>query len=177
MDFAKFLELLFFPSNVILLVFLLLIYNSFALMSVVDILVYGLAVIGFPIGFIIMNRRAKRKNRAGLLSILIVMLIFSFLSLIFESLRNLRFLYFSIYSYLILGLTMFAIRYRWKVSLHVSAFTTSAVILTIFNQNFVCLFLLIPLIAWSRIKLKMHTFYQTLAGFAIGLVIPIIFFL
>lgn len=177
MQFAKFLELLFFPSNVILFVFLLFMYSSFALMSVIDIFVYGLAVIGFPIGFIIMNRRAKRKNRAGLLSMLIVLLTFSALSLFFESLRSLKFLYLSINSYLILGLLSFAIRYKWRISLHVSAFTTSAAILTIFNQNFICLFLLVPVIAWSRIKLKVHTFYQIIAGFAIGLITPIILFL
>jgi membrane-associated phospholipid phosphatase len=177
MDFAKFLDLLFFPSNVVLFVFLVFAYNSFALMTIPDILIYSLAVIGFPIGFVIMNRRARRKNRAGLISIIIVLIVFSLLSLIFESLRSLKFLYLSIYAYLTLGLIVFAIRYKWKISLHVSIFTASATILTIFNNNFYPLYFLAPLIAWSRIKLKVHTPYQTLAGFLVGFIVPFILLL
>ncbi len=177
MQFAKFLELLFFPSNVVLFVFLIFFYNYFASMSIFDMLVYSIAVIGFPTGYIIMNKRSRRKNRAGLLGLLITLLIFSGLSLIFGSLRSPRFLFLATYSFLALGLITFSIRFKWKISFHVSTFTASVTILTIFNQNFSFLYAFIPLLAWSRIKLKIHTFYQTLAGFVVGLIIPIIVFL
>ena len=176
MDFAKFLELLFFPSNVVLVVFLILIYDGFAVMSAFDLFIYGLAVVGLPFSFFIMNRRSKRKNRAALISLFLTMLIFTLFSQLFESLRNLRFLYLTTYTLLFLGLVIFFIRLNWRISLHVSILTTAITILAFFNESFYALFLLVPLLAWSRIKLRVHTFSQALAGFFVGFFIPFIFF-
>jgi len=176
MDFAKLLEILFFPSNVVFIVFLILIYSSFALMSLFDLFVYGLAVVGFPFSFYIMNKRARRKNRAALISILLTLLSFTLLSLIFESLRNLRFLYLSVFAFLVLGLLVFLIRLNWKISLHVSVLTSSLTILTIFNNAIYPFYLFVPLVAWSRVRLKAHTINQTIAGFLLGLAMPLLLF-
>lgn len=177
MDFAKFLELAFFPSNVVLIVFLIFIYSSFSTMSFIDLFVYGLAVVGFPVSFFIMNKKTRRKDRTALIAIVLTILIFTYLSLTFDSLRNLRYLYLTTYSFLTLGLLVFIIRLKWKISLHVSVLTASITLLSLFNNNFIVLYLLIPLVAWSRIKLKVHTFYQVLAGFLIGLFVSLVFFL
>ena len=175
MQFAKFLELLFFPSNILLILFLILAYDSFAMMSIIDMFVYSLAIVGLPLGFFIMNKKSRRKNRAALISLSIVITVFTILSFLFPSLRSLRFLYLSTYSFLILGLLLFLIRFKWKISLHVSFYTACITVLTIFNINFLFFYVFVPLIAWCRIKLKVHTFYQTLAGFLVGLTVSFVF--
>jgi len=177
MDLAKFLESMFQPSNEIFIVYLIFIYSSLAEMSFIDIFVYMVALIGTPISYNIMIRKVKRKNRGALIALAVTTLFFALLSSMFSSLRNLKFLYLSTYTFLILVFLAFTIRLKWKISLHVSVLTASITILTIFNQVFYLAYLLVPLIVWSRIKLKAHDLYQTIAGFILGILVPLIFFI
>ncbi len=77
---------------------------------------------------------------------------------------------------LILGLVIFELVNRTtKASLHVgtiSAFATSLFI--VYDGVFVFTFLLIPLVAWARIKTHNHTKQQTLIGAALGILITLI---
>jgi membrane-associated phospholipid phosphatase len=62
-----------------------------------------------------------------------------------------------------------AITLVWKISIHSSsAATLVTVSIILFGETAVPLFLLIPLIAWSRVYLGRHTPLQTLAGTALG---------
>jgi len=64
----------------------------------------------------------------------------------------------------------------WKISFHMAANTAAAILLNfIFDWKLPFLYLLIPLIFWSRLKLKKHTVAQLLAGFLVNA--GIIFFL
>lgn len=77
---------------------------------------------------------------------------------------------------LILGLVIFEIINRTtKASLHVgtvSAFATSLFI--VYNGVFILTFLLIPFVAWARIKTHNHTKQQTLIGATLGVLITLI---
>lgn len=60
----------------------------------------------------------------------------------------------------------------WKVSFHVSAVTVTALLVNLlFNWQLPFLYLLIPIVAWSRYRLKRHTLNQLIFGFLISLTI------
>lgn len=77
---------------------------------------------------------------------------------------------------LVLGLTAIIIINRWiKASIHLA--TATAVFLFIgivYKGYFFLLFLLIPLLAWSRVKTKEHTPIETVIGSILGIVITLI---
>ena len=64
---------------------------------------------------------------------------------------------------------MLLITHRWKISGHCTAATGLVVLaLALFGEKLIPLTLIIPLIAWSRIRLSRHTFTQTVAGIFLG---------
>jgi membrane-associated phospholipid phosphatase len=64
---------------------------------------------------------------------------------------------------------MLVITLRWKISGHCTAIAGLVVLtLALFGENMLPIILTIPLVAWSRIRLKRHTFAQTLAGTGLG---------
>lgn len=66
-------------------------------------------------------------------------------------------------------LLVFAITLRWKISVHTtSAAGITVLILRVFGIAAVPLVISIPLIAWSRVKLRRHTLSQTIAGALLG---------
>jgi membrane-associated phospholipid phosphatase len=67
---------------------------------------------------------------------------------------------------------MLLITLRWKISGHCTAVAGLVVLaLALFGENLLPSTLLIPLVAWSRIRLKRHTLAQTVAGSFMGAVI------
>jgi membrane-associated phospholipid phosphatase len=67
---------------------------------------------------------------------------------------------------------MLLITLRWKISGHCTAVAGLVVLaLALFGENLLPSTLLIPLVAWSRIRLKRHTPAQTVAGSFMGAVI------
>ena len=66
-------------------------------------------------------------------------------------------------------LIVFAITLRWKISAHTSsAAGVTVLILHVFGLAAAPLVISIPLIAWSRVKLRRHTLGQTIAGALLG---------
>lgn len=60
---------------------------------------------------------------------------------------------------------LFGITYYWKISLHTSLNTATAILVnSLFNWTLPLLYLTIPLIFWARLKLKKHTTSQLIAG-------------
>lgn len=71
-------------------------------------------------------------------------------------------------------LIVFAITLRWKISAHTSsAAGVTMLILHVFGLAAAPLVISIPLIAWSRVKLRRHTLGQTIAGALLGCVVII----
>jgi len=61
---------------------------------------------------------------------------------------------------------------QWKISIHLLTLTSSVALLFIqFGSPVLWLLLLVPVLMWSRIYLKAHTFMQTLIGGGIGFLI------
>ncbi len=67
------------------------------------------------------------------------------------------------------------IRFYWLISNHCafSSFCFTLLFLIV-DFNLIFLFLLLPIVAWSRIELKRHDVPQVIAGSLFGLIIPIL---
>jgi membrane-associated phospholipid phosphatase len=66
-------------------------------------------------------------------------------------------------------LIVFLITLRWKISVHTSsAAGMTMLILHVFGLAAAPLVISLPLIAWSRVKLRRHTLGQTIAGALLG---------
>jgi len=65
---------------------------------------------------------------------------------------------------------VFLITLQWKISMHTSTAAGMAVlILSVAGLAAAPVAISVPLIAWSRIKLRRHTLMQTLAGICLGI--------
>ncbi len=65
-----------------------------------------------------------------------------------------------------------AITFRWKISLHVGVASGVLTVFTLlFGPGMLALVPLLPLIGWSRMELRDHTFFQVFAGALIGSVV------
>ncbi len=74
--------------------------------------------------------------------------------------------------FLILGLISAVITFFWKISIHMLLDTMGTLILNyLFDWQLLFLFILIPLVAWARFKLKRHTISQIVAGFSLSLIV------
>lgn len=68
-------------------------------------------------------------------------------------------------------LLILLITLKWKISGHCSAIAGLVILaLALYGDSLLPLALLIPLVAWSRIRLKRHTLAQTVAGTFLGAV-------
>jgi membrane-associated phospholipid phosphatase len=66
-------------------------------------------------------------------------------------------------------LAIYLITLRWKISVHsTSATGISLFVVWAFGMRVLPVFLTVPVIAWSRVKLRRHTPLQTLAGIGLG---------
>ena len=77
---------------------------------------------------------------------------------------------------IVLGLIVIVVVNRWiKASIHVATLTSVVFLINIiYKGNYFLLLFLIPLLAWSRVKLKQHTPLETVVGSLLGIVITLI---
>lgn len=70
------------------------------------------------------------------------------------------------------GFVASAITLFWKISIHMVLDTSGVLVMNLLlGSEFWPLFILIPVVAWARLKLKRHTFFQILAGVLLSVVI------
>ncbi len=70
---------------------------------------------------------------------------------------------------LVQAIAIFFITLRWKISMHsATSAAVTVLILNVFGKAAAPVVLSVPLIAWSRVKLRRHTFMQTVAGALLG---------
>lgn len=73
---------------------------------------------------------------------------------------------------LMLGFISALITFFWKISIHMILDTMGTLILNfLFDWQLLFLFVLIPVVAWARYKLKRHTPLQLLSGFLLSTVV------
>lgn len=80
---------------------------------------------------------------------------------------------------ILIGVIIFSfINLRIKASLHVASSSALIFILSIlYGGNFLLLLVLIPIIAWSRVKLKRHSLSEATVGGTLGVLITLCMYL
>ena len=111
---------------------------------------------------------------------LIAIALYSFAAIIFFS-TNTKIMFLMALGYTFVTIILLVVNRFWKVSVH-SAGVTGPIFALIFVFGIIVmpLSLIIVLVSWSRIKLKKHTFNQTLVGslipIAVGFVVYSVFY-
>lgn len=79
-------------------------------------------------------------------------------------------------AYIANGIIFGAITQFWKISFHTGVYTGCVTVLVLIlpDAGFAWLFLLVPLIAWARVRRKRHTLVQTVVGVLIALINTIV---
>lgn len=119
---------------------------------------------------------SKREQRPLLFSFSAFVIFCYLLSLIV--LQGPRILFFAVFA-IIFALIAFVIVNRWiKVSVHVATATSILLFIGVaYKGYFFLLLTLIPLLAWSRIKMREHSLMETIIGSILGVVITLIVYL
>jgi membrane-associated phospholipid phosphatase len=64
---------------------------------------------------------------------------------------------------------------RWKVSQHVSSMAASTALMTaVLGVAALPVMLLVPVVAWARVKVGAHTVMQTIVGGATGIMVSLL---
>jgi len=66
------------------------------------------------------------------------------------------------------GLLILGITSRWKISVHAAAAAAATTWISLLVDTPLPVLLTVPLVSWSRVRLRRHTVAQTLAGTALG---------
>jgi len=117
---------------------------------------------------------SKRKERTPFY--LIAISSYSFATIIFL-VTSTKIMFLLALGSLLVTIILMGINLFWKVSIHCAGVTGPIfALIFVFGINAIPLTSIIGLVGWSRIKLKSHTFAQTLAGTLISLsVVPVVF--
>jgi hypothetical protein len=104
---------------------------------------------------------------------LIAIISYSAATLIFFA-TNTKIMFLLALGSLVVSIILMGINWYWKVSIHAAGVTGPIFALVyVFGINALPLTPIVGLVGWSRIKLKNHTFAQTLAGTLIALIVGI----
>jgi len=119
----------------------------------------------------------KRKERFFPLLVVNICVIAGFFVLIYMQPEKLLLSVYMIYLLVLPAISLITL--FWKISFHASYITLfSIVYLVVFGKWAMLTILLIPLVGWSRIKLKRHTLAQVLGGIAvIGIISLTVFYI
>lgn len=178
--FAKKLEMVFLPSNVIIMALIALTSYIFILSPSANPTFYTVlwfmvfcswALVGMeyirrnvpdPEEY---NAMSLRVGMAGLVPPLMVMVTVGLPQI----------LVFTVITFLFMLPIIYVIRSNWKISGHMCTYTAMSTIMAMISASFAPLFLMIPVISWSRIKLNAHTAAQVFVGTLLGFAIPYTF--
>lgn len=117
-------------------------------------------------GFISDIDITKRTQRFGIMSLMLIMQLTS-LTLIYMY-GNTGLLHLALIT-MVVFVTTFLITLVWKISLHTTINMIGILLVNVlFGWKYTALFLLLPLVMWSRLYLKKHTALQLLAGAALS---------
>ncbi len=179
-ELAKKLEKMFLPSNFMIMSVLALasyifIFAPGAQPSYLTILAFAASVgIGIAIMEVI-KRKVTNPDTYNMTSLRLTVLTLIVPIMLMHFVGLPQVFVFSTLTLLILSPVMFVIRSKWKISGHMCTFAAMTTIMALFNSWFAALFLLAPIISWSRLKLKAHTIAQVVAGTALGFITPVTF--
>jgi membrane-associated phospholipid phosphatase len=71
----------------------------------------------------------------------------------------------------VLAVTVFVVTLRWKISVHSAAAAGAMTMMWAVLGTPLPLVVVVPLVAWSRVRLQRHTLLQAMAGAVLGLAV------
>ncbi len=171
MKLEKIIENVFFPSNVVAVAaVILIVYLLNTPYSLNHLTIFLISALVFLIIFKFSKKvksYTKRYTYASSSALIIFIILLLFIQVSKEFLFG--------------GLTVFFanfiihfIRDVWKISAHTLIYTAFCMSFSLININFVFLFVFLPFVAWSRLKLKRHNLEQIVVAFVLGIIIPFI---
>ena len=167
---AQIIEKIFFPTNVVTVgAILILVYLRGDETFLNNVLVFISLLSLYLIIASLLKKKISDENKLYFSSGIIVLLVF-FLCNYFIALA--KEMVFGAYSLLLIFFVIYAIRPRWKISGHTTAFTGTCTALILINQIFMPSIAFLPLVIWSRLELQAHNIAQVTAGILVGLAIP-----
>jgi len=115
---------------------------------------------------------SKRETRTPLL--LIAIISYSVAAIVFFF-TNTKIMFLLALGYTFVSIILLVVNFFWKVSIHCAGVAGPIFsLIFVFGLNAIPLSLIVGLVGWSRIKLKSHTFAQTLAGTLVSLTVGIV---
>ncbi len=115
---------------------------------------------------------SKRKTRTPFF--LIAITSYSFAAIIFL-VTNTKIMFLLALGYVLVSIILMGVNLFWKVSVHCAGVTGPIFsLIFVFGITALPLSLIVGLVGWSRIKLKNHTFAQTLVGTLISLTVGLV---
>lgn len=156
----------------LLLILGLAIYSNFTI-TTTDLLIGGVFATWTLVGGELLKRKLNlgKKNRTDRTLFLLIMIlgwsVISIFSWQYISTFFQQALIYAIPTTLLILLN----NYFYRISFHVALTTSLLILINYFSGwNLVWLFLVIPLIAWSRVRLGKHTILQVIMGFLMPVV-------
>ena len=130
-------------------------------------------VIGVALG-IFSNFDVSKREQRPLLFLFSGFTIFCYVLSIFI-LNGPKILFIAVFA-IVLGLIVMSFVNRWiKASIHVATLTSFLMLVYYLYRGYFFLFLLlVPLLSWSRVKIKEHTIPETIVGGILGVLLTII---
>lgn len=172
MEKAGIIERFLFPTNMLLIGGLVLIlYMCESVNFLNNIMLFLTTFIIYAIIRKVVKGKIKDESRSFAIPAFISLFSFILLSYVLPVDTILTV---SLISILIANSLVCFLRVKWKISAHCMALSLTVAILSFIDIRLVAIYILLPLVAWSRLKLKRHDMKQILAGSIAGTLIPII---
>jgi membrane-associated phospholipid phosphatase len=179
--FAKKVENIFLPSNVVIMALLALFSYVFMFgpgshpnfITFIQFMLFSSLCLGVMEVIRIKAAGDIEKYNINFLRISLISLIIPLM--LMQTIGMPQVFVFSTITFLIMTPVIFVIRSKWKISGHMCTFTAASTIMSLVSSSFAPMFLMIPLISWSRIKLKAHTAKQVFIGTLVGFAVPYTF--
>lgn len=169
---AEYVEKIFFPSNVTIAGGAIIIFYLSSLAYLFNnLIVFLSSILIYFLAVKITKRKIKSETKKFTIASGISMISFWVISLIFPVSPELIFGFLS--SFLII-IILHSSRDVWKVSGHAMTYVGVSTVLYILDPIFILSFALLPLVVWSRLKLRRHDFLQVFVGSIVGIFIPVI---
>jgi len=178
--FAKKVESIFLPSNVVIMCVLALasyifIFGPGAHPSFNTVLIFAVFA-SFCFGVMeLIRRNTTDPEKHNIISLRLTIISLIVPLMLMQSMGMPNIFVFSIITFLIMSPLVYSIRSKWKISGHMCTFTAITTIMSLANAWFAALYIAIPVISWSRLKLKAHTRAQIIAGTLLGFLTPLTF--
>ena len=178
--FAKKVESIFLPSNVVIMSVILLasyifLFGPGAQPTFFTILWFAVFCSWSFVVMELIRRNVDDPTKHNITSLRVTIVSLIIPLMLIQTIGLPSILVFSVVTFLIMSPLVYAIRSKWKISGHMCTYTAITTIMSMVNAWFATLYLIIPVISWSRIKLKAHTSAQVFVGALLGFVLPYAF--